>query len=59
MSKELKKALAALEKWGATLKPIGNGQYLVKNDGRWGLLSDEDFIINEDEVIEMADQYTK
>jgi hypothetical protein len=59
MNKEVKKALAALEKWGATIKHIGNDQYLVKNEGQFGLLSEDDFIVSGDEVIEMADQYAK
>ena len=57
MNKEAKKALAALQKWGATIKPIGDKQYLVKNDGRWGLLDDDDFIVHEDELVDMAEKY--
>lgn len=57
MNKEAKKALAALQKWGATIKPIGNGQYLVKNEGQWGLLDDEDFIVSEDDLVDMAEKY--
>jgi len=57
MEKEIKKALDALKKKGITIKSLGNGQYLVKNEGQFGLLSDDDFIIAEDELIDFAYQY--
>ena len=51
-------ALTALENYGAEIRKDGDN-YIVENNGIWGLLDDTGaMILDADDIIELAEQYT-
>ena len=54
----INEALKALENYGAEIRKYKDF-YIVENNGIWGLIDDSGaMILEEDEVIELAEQYT-
>lgn len=55
-------ALYALENYGAEITKLEGQKYKVNNNGIWGLLdtpeNDGPMILDADEIIELAEQYT-
>jgi len=53
-------ALYALENFGAEIKPYGTDKWIIEDNGIWGLVEDEGaFVVNEFELIELAEEYTE
>lgn len=52
-------ALYALENYGAEITKLEGQKYMVNNNGIWGLYdSGGAMILDADEIIELAEQYT-
>jgi cystathionine beta-lyase family protein involved in aluminum resistance len=50
--------LEELKKMGADITPIDNNRFIVVDNGFFGFLEDEEpFIIDEDELVEIYNQY--